>query len=155
MAPGEVTRMADFRAMEHEEALIRAFITPNKRQRYLDKLGSPKTRQKFMSENLHHMGDLDELYAEKLDPYMPLVEFEKRHEAHVSRIHESLRHRGAPSRCYVIFTGDLDGNEADLRETLETVVGSFDGTFISCVPGRLAYFEGEDENDRYILQRSE
>jgi hypothetical protein len=133
--------------MEHEEALIRAFITPTKRQRYLDKLGSPKARKKFLSQNIHHMGDLDERYAERVDPHKP------RDEALDTQIYDLLRKRGAPSRCYVISTGDLDGQEADLRETLETLVGSFDGTFISCIPGRLAYFEGEYENDRYILER--
>ena len=28
-----------------------------------------------------------------------------------------------------------------------------DGTIISCVPGRLAYFEGEAPKNRFILQR--
>jgi hypothetical protein len=91
--------MADFRAMEHEEALIRAFITPTKRQRYLDTLGSPTARQKFLSENIHHMGDLDERYAEKVDPHKP------RDEALDTQIYDLLRERGAPSRCYVISTG--------------------------------------------------
>ena len=39
--------MAEFRMMEHEEAPIRA----------------PKTRQKFIADNLYHMGDLDEKYV--------------------------------------------------------------------------------------------
>jgi len=141
--------------MEHEEALIRAFIIPAKRQRYLDKLGSQKTRGKFISSHLHHMADLDERYAEELDPHMPLVEWENRHTARITSIYEQLRGRGAPSRCYVISTSDLDGQEGELRETLERVVGSHEGTFISCIPGRLAYFEGEDENERYILMRPE
>jgi hypothetical protein len=130
-----------------EEALIRAFIVPAKRQRYLDKLGSPKARRKFLNENIHHMGDLDERYAEKLDPH------QSRDQSLVTRIYDRLRERGAPSRCYVISTGDLDGHEGELHEVLETVVGTFQGTFISCIPGRLAYFEGEWENDRYILER--
>jgi len=33
------------------------------------------------------------------------------------------------------------------------VVGWHDGTFISCIPGKLAYFEGEGLNERYILER--
>jgi hypothetical protein len=41
----------------------------------------------------------------------------------------------------------------ELHEVLEAVVGRFQGTFVSCIPGRLAYFEGERENDRYILER--
>jgi hypothetical protein len=141
--------------MKHEEALIRAFITPDKRQRYLDRLRSAKTRQKFMNKHFHHMADLDERYAQKLDPGMPLVEWGKRHDAHLNKLYDLLRDRGAPSRCYVMSaSSDLDGQEVDLREALEDVVGHNDGTFISCIPGRLAYFEGEGLNERYVLQRS-
>jgi hypothetical protein len=27
------------------------------------------------------------------------------------------------------------------------------GTFLSCIPGQLAYFEGEEAGERYILAR--
>ena len=147
--------MAEFRAMEHEEALIRAFIVPAKRQRYLDKLSSPKTRQKFIADNLYHMGDLDERYTEKLEIHTPLVEFEGRHASYVDALYELLRNRGASSRCYVVSATELDGQEADLREALDRVRGSSEGTFISCIPGRLAYFEGETPDQQFILQRSD
>jgi hypothetical protein len=130
-----------------EEALIRAFIVPAKRQRYLDKLGSPKTRRKFLNENIHHMRDLDQRYAQKLDPHGA------RDESTATRINDLLRKHGAPSRCYVVSTSDLDGQDGELHEVLDAVVGAFQGTFVSCIPGRLAYFEGEWENDRYILER--
>jgi hypothetical protein len=45
----------------------------------------------------------------------------------------------------------LDGQEVDLETALEKTVGSQEGTLISCVPGRLGYFE--DEDGRYILER--
>ena len=41
-----------------------------------------------------------------------------------------------------------------LHDALNDVVGSSDGTFVSCIPGKLAYFEGEEPNERYILERS-
>jgi len=143
--------------MHHEEAIIRAFIAPDRRERYLSRLSSPKTRQKFMAKHFHHMADLDERYAERLDPGMPLVEFERRGEAHLDKIYELLRSRGAPSRCYVMSaSSDVDGQEVDLRAALEDVVGGYnDGTFLSCIPGRLASFEGEGPNERYVLERSE
>jgi len=147
--------MAEFRTMEHEEALIRAFIIPEKRRRYLDKLNSPKTRQTFIAENLYHMGDLDERYTEKLDIHTPLAEFEDRRDSYIDAIYKLLRDRGAPSRCYVISTTELDGQDVDLREALDRVRGSSEGTLISCVPGRLAYFEGETPDQQYILQRSD
>jgi hypothetical protein len=143
-------------AMNHEEAIIRAFIAPDRREQYLARLRSPKTRQKFMARHFHHMVDLDERYAKKLDPGMPLVEWEKRSGAHLDKIEDLLRSRGAPSRCHVMSaSSNLDGQEVDLRAALEDVVGHNDGTFISCIPGRLAYFEGEGSNERYVLQRSD
>ena len=36
------------RVSAEEEALVRAFIVPERRARYLDKLASPKARQEFM-----------------------------------------------------------------------------------------------------------
>jgi hypothetical protein len=39
----------------------------------------------------------------------------------------------------------------DLKTALRETIGSQMGTFLSCVPGRLAYFE--DEEERCILQR--
>jgi hypothetical protein len=41
--------------------------------------------------------------------------------------------------------------EIDLTHALETVIGRGMGTFLSCIPGKLAYFE--DEDCRWILER--
>jgi hypothetical protein len=38
-----------------------------------------------------------------------------------------------------------------LREIVDT--GAIDATFISCVPGRLAYFHDQEIDNRHILQR--
>ena len=38
-----------------------------------------------------------------------------------------------------------------LDEALEEIVGRSMGTFLSCIQGRLAYFEDEDQ--RWILER--
>jgi hypothetical protein len=46
---------------------------------------------------------------------------------------------------------ELDGQEVDLETALEKIVGSQEGALISCVPGRLGYFE--DEDGRFILER--
>jgi hypothetical protein len=57
--------------------------------------------------------------------------------------------------CHVISTSsELDGRDLNLVEVLEQVVGFGEGTLISCIPGRLGYFEGESANDRFILERS-
>ena len=38
-----------------------------------------------------------------------------------------------------------------LTIALEAVVGYLEGSIVSCLPGRLAFFEGED--GRFILKR--
>jgi hypothetical protein len=38
----------------------------------------------------------------------------------------------------------MDGCEMDLETSLKETVGRQMGTFLSCVPGKLAYFEDED-----------
>jgi hypothetical protein len=129
---------------EIEEALVRAFIVPEKRQRYASRLALAKARQKFMNSHLFHMRDLDPRFATRINPA----------DQHAAKIFEMLKSRGAPERCYVISaSSDRDGTEADLQEALDEMVGFYDGTFLSCVPGKLAYFEGEEANERYILAR--
>lgn len=69
-------------------------------------------------------------------------------------IHELLKGRGAPDLCYVIGDRDFDGQELQLLDALYHVVDDHIGTILSCVAGRLAYFQYEDYGDRFILQRS-
>lgn len=42
----------------------------------------------------------------------------------------------------------LDGREVSLTEALRETVGSGMGTLLSCIPGRLGYYEGEEPNER-------
>src|SRR3954468_14191445 len=112
----------------HEEALVRAFIVPRKRERYLDRLASAKGRGAFISQNFRHMNDLDPRFAERIDSHMPLVEFKQRADADNARIYDLLRAAGAPHQCYGMSPDpDLDGTEADLRTTLDEVIGLIDG----------------------------
>lgn len=141
--------------MDVEEALVRAFIVPSQRVRYLEALKSNK-RQAFINKRLPHMSDLDPRYATRLDPRRPLVPFEQRAEAHRRAIHDLLRAHGAPDDCHVISSDSLiDGHVLPLGDALSRVVGSLEGSFLSCIPGRLAYFEGESHNERYVLQRDD
>jgi hypothetical protein len=45
----------------------------------------------------------------------------------------------------------LDGKDIYLEEALEEIVGRGMGAILSCIPGRLAFMETEDE--RFILER--
>ena len=63
-----------------------------------------------------------------------------------------LRSRGAGDSCYLVSEDPaLDAQRLSLSEALNRIVGKGMGTLLSCVPGKLAYFEGEGPSDRYIL----
>jgi hypothetical protein len=127
----------------HEEQFARAFIVPAKRDRYLTLLESKGGRTKLLN-GFSHCHDLDPRYA----TLIPATQQSD------SAIESLLRRKGAPETCYVMSDNrDIDGREMSLSEALSEIVGCGGGTFISCVPGKLGYFELEDLSERYILER--
>ena len=127
--------------MNHEERLIKAFFVPSKRERYLEMIANPGKRKKFVLE-LSHFKALDPRYCFGV----PKVEHTP------EQIAVFLTRKGAMASCRVTSEdSDLDGKEMPLLEALKRVIGYQMGTFLSCIPGKLAYFE--DEDDRWILER--
>ena len=129
-------------AQLHEEALVRAFIIPAKRRRMVFLLRHKK-RRKVVLRSLAHFGDLDVRWSTRIPGASQSLE----------GIEEVLRAKGAPATCYVICDdSSIDGRFMPLKEALEEV--SFgNGAFLSCIPGKLGYFEGEGDGERYILER--
>lgn len=128
-------------SINHEEALIKAFIPRHRQERFLEIIAKPKKRAKLLAE-LYHFKALDPKF--RVD-----VPANQRNPSALSRL---LKAMGAGPVCYVMSTNStLDQRELALDTALAETVGSQEGTLISCVPGNLAYFEDEDE--RYILQR--
>ena len=76
----------------------------------------------------------------------------------IENIYRLLQAKGAGLTGWVLSEDpEIDGQEMDLRAALEHVNGRQIGTILSCVPGKLAYFEREDETlllARYFCQRS-
>lgn len=129
--------------MTPEQALFHAFVVPAKRQRYTELVETKRGRDKICF-SLDHFRDLDPRFCRRIDPA----------EHNVPDILRILKSLGAPSDCYVISSDkELDKRQMDLREALNEVVGRGQGTFISCVPGELAYFEGEERKERYVCHR--
>lgn len=63
-----------------------------------------------------------------------------------------LQRRGAPDQCHAMSNdSSLDGRTLGLADAVSRTFGMSMGTFISCIPGQLAYFEGEDPGERYLL----
>jgi hypothetical protein len=121
---------------------VRAFIHPRRREQFLSRLASPRTRRKLLDQ-LAHFRDLDPRFARRIPPG----------ERTADKVYRRLKGLGAPATCYVLGSGELDGREIDLREALEAIVSQSFGDFLSCIPGRLGYFEGEEADERYILER--
>lgn len=118
------------------------FVVPARRERLILFLGSPKQRTKATG-TLAHFGDWNPRWIVRL----PAA-------AHSpSSIERELRRRGAGDSCHVISENSaLDGKRLPLGEALRLVVGHGMGTLISCVPARLAFYEGEGPSDRCILE---
>jgi len=127
--------------MNHEEALLKAFIDPNRTDRYMEFIATPKKRVKLIKELAHFKA---------LNPrFMVPIPADQRN---ASAIMKLLKARGAGPMCWVISENTkLDSHEMELETALKETVGYQMGTLISCVPGRLGYFE--DEEVRCILER--
>ena len=127
--------------MSHAEALIATFVKRNKRDRYREMLSDSEHRRKFTSK-LAHFDDFDPQYR---------LPFESS-KLFADNIARELVKRKSPSVVYLISEDPtLDQQELPLGEALTKVVGRGMGTVVSCIPGRLAFVETEDE--RYILER--
>jgi hypothetical protein len=125
----------------HEQAFVEAFINPDRRERFLAALANPNRRDVFNRE-LHHPkpGLLVATYVEQIAPSQHYTRF----------MAPNLRRMGASDDCWV-FGNYIDGRQMKLDEALDALIGMRSGTIVSCVPGRLAFFENEDE--RVILRR--
>src|SRR5262245_2947433 len=130
-------------SIELEVQIINAFITPTKRERYIGFLTSRKGRIKFL-DKLYHFDDFDPTC---------IVELSAACNSATVLIAE-LRRRGATDECYVMSVAEeLDGVSRPIEDVIQEVFESVEGTIVSCLPGTLAYYEGEAPNNRFILHR--
>ena len=129
--------------MNDEVALISTFVNPLKRKHLIEILANPKRRHRA-TETLAHFQDFDP---------SAVVPLESEGQTPAA-IESALRSRGAGDKCHVISKNrSIDGKTLSLKAALERVVGQGMGTLLSCVPGELAYYEGEGPSDRCILAR--
>jgi hypothetical protein len=126
---------------EHEEALVRAFILPVRQSRYLELLLNPK-RRKDVTKLLAHFKHLDMRYAVPIPSTHHLA----------PGIISLLKAKVAGNICHLVSEDDdLDGRQMTLEQAFAAIFGTGIGTFLSCIKGRLGYFEDEEEN--WILER--
>jgi hypothetical protein len=129
--------------LKREEDLIKAFVVRQKRERYIGFLQSPERRADFL-RSLYHFRDFDSAFIAPLIKGM----------ASPAELVAELRRRGAGAECYVISADpDLDGVTDVLENVIVRVLSGGEGTIVCCVPGCLAYYEGEPPDNRFILHR--
>ena len=135
--------MADEQLL-HEEAMVKACIVKERRERWLELLKSSKHRHKITESLAHpHPAWFDARYVKKILPS----------QSHAAGIYETLRAKGAGTTYWAISeAARVDGRELDLKSALSEIVGSQIRTILSCVPGKLAYLDSED--GRFILERT-
>src|SRR3954449_4432176 len=116
-----------------EVRLVNTFVVPAKRERYASFVSSAKLRPKFLRE-LYHFDDFDAAC---------IIELGGATDSATGLIAE-LRRLGATDDCYVISNNDdMDGATKPLAEVIKRVFALVEGSLVCCIPGRLAYFEGE------------
>jgi hypothetical protein len=130
----------------HERGLA-SFLVGEWRARFRESLAPDKRRDKLRSQ-LPHLSHLDARFTTLVSATEQIG----------SALGARLREKGAGETC-VLLSEDagLDGRELALEDALVEVVDapSHLATFISCVPGRLAYFHDEAPGSRYLLERPE
>lgn len=122
---------------EAAAATIRTFVVRPRRDRLLALLRAGRRGE--VAGALAHLDALDGRRCRRIEPgQAPLT---------------VLRAAGAPPTCLVLSEDDaLDGLELPLEDALNEIVGSSLGSLVTCVPGQLAYLEGEEPGDRWVLQ---
>ena len=124
-----------------EEATLRTFVVPAKRDRLVALFGSSK-RRKQARDALNHFADWDARFAQPVDSSADVLAL--------------LRKAGAPSECHVMSDSpELDGRDMPLDEAVsECEVYSF-ASILCCLPGELAFFFDEvaAPRNRVLLRR--
>jgi hypothetical protein len=124
-----------------EEAAIRAFVDPEKRDRLLALFGSAKRRKQACAV-LNHFVGWDPRYVQEL--------------ASSGHVLVQLREAGAPAECHVISDDPaLDGRDLPLAEAVDAAEGCSFASILCCLPGQLACFFGEiaAPRTRILLRR--
>lgn len=128
---------------EIEEQTIRAFVQKSKQDRCCLLLANPK-RRKDLTKELAHFKWLDERFARPIPSSL----------AHSpEEIASLLRKRGAGRTVWAISEDSaIDGTELILEEAITRVLGRDMGTILSCIPGKLAFFQGEEMHSKRLLE---
>lgn len=126
--------------LEIERRIINSFIIKTRAERIIYELSSKNRRECIW----------------KLEKELFIPEYCTEEDHSKAEILKILCNNGAGKECYVMsIDEEIDGKEMKLSEALEEVYGR-GPALISCVHGKLAYFEGEQEKgapERLIIKK--
>lgn len=126
-----------------EEAFVKAFLTSEKRARFLQFLANPRRRKEILAKLNRDLPFMRE-FASTVPGDQDFPE----------ELEKLLQAKGAGPTCHVIADGlKADGRELPLREALNLVCLHPFGAILSCVPGRLAYYKPEAPEAGILLER--
>jgi len=127
--------------MNHEILLIKTFVIKDRQERYLNLIATEKGRKKFRTY-LSHFRDLNSKLCSSLHTLQS-----------ASELHDILKSAGAGDLCYIISENSkYDMRSLPVMDATKQLFNSGIAFFLSCIPGKLAYYEGEDTNQRFILR---
>lgn len=124
-----------------EEATIRSFVVPAKRDRYIALLGS-RTRRRQALDDLNHFTDWDRRYCRSLPSSADIFDL--------------LNKAGAPVTCrFISDNPELDGRELTLRAAVDAAEKCAFASILCCIPGTLAFYFDEvaAPRNRLLLER--
>lgn len=133
---------------EIEEIIVKTFFIKRLQERVLFDLSSSKKRRDRISRLESPFDCLNkEFIFEISKPNSDPEEIEK-----------LLKKQGAGNLCYVMTSiiSDMDGKELPLTEAIEHLIWCGMPFLISCIPDKLAYFQGEQSYGpprRFILKK--
>jgi hypothetical protein len=134
---------------EIEEIIVKSFFTKRLQDRVLFELFSKKDKRQDALDRLCHNYRTTLRKEYMIEIPKPNSDYEE--------IAELLKRYGAGDTCYSIsWSETIDGKELPLLAALEKAVGYGMPSIISCIPGKLAFFEAEQEvlpSPRFILKR--
>lgn len=127
----------------HEEEFIRSFIQKERRERCSFLLSHPNRRREFTAK-LAHFEWLDERFATPVPGSM----------AHIGvKLVSLLKQNGAGPTVWIISEdSSIDGRALPLQDAMDSIWGRFMGSVLSCIPGKLAFFRGEEMKSEQLLQ---
>lgn len=125
--------------MLHEESLINSFILKERQGRYTNLISTSKGRKKFRTY-IAHFKDLNKNKCTLID----CEDF--------VQLYHLLKSKGAPDICYIISEhSNYDMQNLSLLLAIKSLFNSGISYFLSCIPGKLVYYEGEERNQKILL----